>query len=158
MLKSKSIELSSKTLNNCWIIVFQLSLMTPPVGKICYNDFMLKAFKSVFTHQHFKHTSVYMSGLAGMILLIPFVKNDYFLAVIYLVFIFSALVVKRDKADYILLTIGFFGLMAGEYLFIHMGVETFSRQTLLGVMPFWLPFLWAFIFLSMKRAFWLIIR
>ena len=119
---------------------------------------MLNALKSVFTHQHFKHISVYMGCLAGMILFIPFIKNDYILTAIYVAFIAALLIGKRDKADYVLLAVGFFGLTLGEYLFISMGVETFSRNTLLGVMPFWLPFLWAFIFLSMKRAFWLIIK
>lgn len=119
---------------------------------------MFRAFKTVFTHQHFKHISLYMASVAGMILFVPFIKNDYVLTVIYLVFIIAALIGKRDKADYILIAVGFFGLMLGEYLFIRMGVETFNRNTLFGVMPFWLPFLWAFIFLSMKRAFWLVIK
>jgi hypothetical protein len=119
---------------------------------------MLKVLKSAIAHKHFKHVFIYMSGLASMILFIPFIENDYTLTLIYIAFIVAALIDKRDKADYVLITIGFFGLMLGEYLFIHMGVETFTRTTLLGVMPFWLPFLWAFIFLSMKRAFWLIIR
>lgn len=119
---------------------------------------MFKVLKSAFTHKHFKHVSLYMACLAGMILFIPFIKNDYVLTGIYLIFIAAALIVKRDNADYILMAVGFVGLTLGEYLFIHMGVETFNRNTLLGVMPFWLPFLWAFIFLSMKRIAWLIVK
>lgn len=119
---------------------------------------MLKALKSAITHRHFRHISIYMSCIASMILFIPFIRNDYILTVIYVVFIAAAFIDRRDKADYILITIGFWGLMLGEYLFIHMGVETFNRTTLFGVMPFWLPFLWTFIFLSMKRIFWLIIK
>lgn len=99
-----------------------------------------------------------MGCLAGMILFIPFIKNDYTLTVIYIFFILSALIAERDKADYILLVIGLFGLTLGEYLFVSMGVETFNRNTLFGVMPFWLPFLWAFIFLSLKRAFWQVVK
>lgn len=119
---------------------------------------MLRKIRSIFTHQHFKHISIYMGSMTGMILFIPFIKNDYLLASIYVIFISTALIVKRDRADFALLMIGFFGLTLGEYLFIKMGVETFNRTTLLGVMPLWLPFLWSFIFLSMKRAFWLVIR
>lgn len=119
---------------------------------------MLKILKSTIAHRHFRHVSIYMSCIAGMILFIPFIRNDYILTAIYIAFIAAAFIDKRDRADYILITIGFLGLMLGEYLFIHMGVETFNRTTLFGVMPFWLPFLWAFIFLSMKRIFWLIIK
>jgi hypothetical protein len=39
-----------------------------------------------------------------------------------------------------------------EALFISTGVETFERKTLFGIMPLWLPFLWAYIFFALRRA------
>ena len=43
-------------------------------------------------------------------------------------------------------------LFVAEALFISTGVETFERKTLLGIMPLWLPLLWGYIFLAMRRA------
>ena len=51
-----------------------------------------------------------------------------------------------------LLVFGFFAMIASEYLFISTGVEKFERNSLLGLMPLWLPFLWAYGFVAIKRA------
>src|SRR3989338_8361130 len=106
---------------------------------------MLKTLKSAVSHRHSKHIALYIAMGIGMIVLIPFIKNDISLTGIYIVLIAGFLIAKNEKADIL-------------FLFVSMGVETFSRKTLLGVMPLWLPFLWAFIFLSMKRVFWLVIK
>lgn len=87
-----------------------------------------------------------------MIGLIPFIANDYLLAFIYVVFIIATLLIKREPKD---LSAIFFGLIIitfFEYVFVSTGVETFSRNTLLGVMPLWLPFLWAYGFILIKRG------
>jgi hypothetical protein len=39
-----------------------------------------------------------------------------------------------------------------EYLFISTGVETFNRNSLFGIMPLWLPLLWAYAFVAIKRS------
>ena len=39
----------------------------------------------------------------------------------------------------------------GEYFFIKTGVKTFNRNTLFNIMPLWLPFLWAYVFVAIKR-------
>jgi hypothetical protein len=39
-----------------------------------------------------------------------------------------------------------------ECIFILTGVETFIRNSLFGIMPLWLPFLWAYGFVVIKRA------
>ncbi|MEK7598658.1 MAG: hypothetical protein AAB487_02885 [Patescibacteria group bacterium] len=87
-----------------------------------------------------------------MIGLIPLIKNDYWLAFIYAVVIIISLAIKYEKKEYIFLLFGFFGMIISEYFFISTGVETFERNSLLGAMPLWLPFLWAYVFVVIKRA------
>ncbi len=86
-----------------------------------------------------------------MIALVPFVRNDFVLAGIYIAIIaLSSL--RYSREDFVFLVFGFFIFLLGELFFISMGVEVFLRQTLFGVMPIWLPFLWAYIFVAMKRG------
>jgi len=87
-----------------------------------------------------------------MIGLIPLVRNDYILTGIYALIIVSTLTVKKDKNDLLVLVFGFFIMTASEYLFISTGVETFHRNSLFGLMPLWLPFLWAYGFVVIKRS------
>lgn len=87
-----------------------------------------------------------------MIGLIPVVKNDYLLTSLYVVIIVIALILKREKNDFSVLIFGFVVMILFEYLFISTGVETFTRNTLLGSMPLWLPFIWAYGFIAIKRA------
>ena len=86
-----------------------------------------------------------------MITLVPYVRNDYVLAGIYL-FIIAISAIRYDRKDLIFLIFGFFMLFLAEYFFLLTGVEVFERHTLLGVMPVWLPFLWAYIFVAIKRS------
>lgn len=88
----------------------------------------------------------------AMIGLIPFVLNDYLLTVIFIGIIFLAFLLKRDKNDLLVLAFGFVIMIAAEYLFVSTGVETFNRHTLFGLMPLWLPFLWAYGFVAIKRS------
>jgi hypothetical protein len=87
-----------------------------------------------------------------MIAIIPIVQNDFILAAIYTVFGIITLAVKRQKNDIAFLAFGFIGLFLSEYFFISTGVETFNRHTLVGIMPFWLPFLWAYVFMVIGRC------
>lgn len=87
-----------------------------------------------------------------MIGLIPLVGNDYLLTGIYIVIILIALSIKRNRNDLLVLVFGFFIMVASEYLFVSTGVETFQRNTLFGLMPLWLPFLWAYGFVAIKRS------
>jgi hypothetical protein len=87
-----------------------------------------------------------------MVLLIPLVLNDYILAVLYLLITCVSFVVKREKND---IAIYFFGLVImtiSETFFLTTGVETFTRTTLFGIMPIWLPLLWAYGFVAIKRG------
>ncbi len=87
-----------------------------------------------------------------MIGLIPIVENDFILAGIYTLFILLTLTFKREPNDWTFLIFGFVGLFFSEYFFISTGVETFNRHSLFGIMPFWLPFLWAYAFMVIGRS------
>ncbi len=88
-----------------------------------------------------------------MVGLIPFVGNDYLLTGIYIAIIIIFLfLVRCRKNDFAVLLFGFLAMIIFEYIFVSTGVETFLRQSLFGVMPLWLPFLWACGFVSMKRS------
>lgn len=87
-----------------------------------------------------------------MIGLIPFVASDYILTLLYVLIIVFALVLKRMPNDLLIFVFGFVVMIASEYLFISTGVETFNRITLFGIMPLWLPFLWGYGFVAIKRS------
>lgn len=86
-----------------------------------------------------------------MIALIPYVRNDFTLAGIYILII-AISAIRYTRKDLVFLIFGFFMLLIAEYFFLTTGVEVFERRTLLGVMPVWLPFLWAYIFVAIKRS------
>ena len=87
-----------------------------------------------------------------MIGLIPLVRNDYILTGIYALIILAALIIKRNRNDILVLIFGFFIMIVFEYLFVSTGVETFQRNSLFGLMPLWLPFLWSYGFIAIKRS------
>ena len=88
-----------------------------------------------------------------MIGLIPFVKNDYLITVIYIgIILISFFFIKPYKIDFTLFILGFFMMIISEYFFISTGVEVFIRRSLFGTMPVWLPFLWAYSFVVIGRA------
>ena len=87
-----------------------------------------------------------------MIGLIPLIANDYILALVYVAVIVVAFIVKKEKDELIIFTFGLLVMIVSEYLFVSTGVETFNRATLFGLMPIWLPFLWGYGFIAIKRA------
>lgn len=87
-----------------------------------------------------------------MIGLIPLVENDYVLAGIYALIVAVLLFLKRTKKDWLFLVFGFVVMTLAELFFISTGVEKFERNSLFGLMPLWLPFLWAYVFVVMRRA------
>lgn len=88
-----------------------------------------------------------------MIGLIPLVLDDYVLAIVYVVIISISLkYISAKKSDFTVLALGFFIMIIFEYFFISTGVETFTRNSLFGLMPLWLPFLWAYGFVAIKRS------
>ena len=87
-----------------------------------------------------------------MIGLIPVIKNDYLLMFIYILIIVISLFVKKEKNDILFLIFGFFIMIFSELFFISTKVETFNRNSLFGLMPIWLPFLWSCAFVAIKRS------
>ncbi len=86
-----------------------------------------------------------------MISLIPLINNDYLLTFIYIIIIILSLLIKYEVKDFLFLIFGIFIMIISEAFFISTGVETFNRQTLFNLMPLWLPFLWGYTFVVMKR-------
>jgi hypothetical protein len=83
--------------------------------------------------------------------LIPIVADDYMLTFLYVLIISFSLWVRRTKYDITAFVVGFFLMTLAEYLFVKTGVEIFLRNTLFGVMPLWLPFLWGYGYVAMKH-------
>jgi hypothetical protein len=88
----------------------------------------------------------------AMIALIPFVPNDYILVAIYAAIIAFEFSLRKGKDDLLIFVIGFFVMLVSESAFVATGVETFTRNTLLGVMPLWLPVLWGYAFVAIARG------
>lgn len=86
-----------------------------------------------------------------MIWLIPLVSNDYVLSVLFLLIIVVSLATHRKPLDLTALIAGAILMTLAEYLFVSTGVETFTRNSLFGIMPLWLPILWAYGFVAIKR-------
>lgn len=87
-----------------------------------------------------------------MIEMIPFVTNDYVLTALYVAIIAVLLLRKRRKKDLVILVLGFALMLLLESIFVWTGVETFTRRSLFGLIPLWLPVLWAYGFVAIKRA------
>jgi hypothetical protein len=90
--------------------------------------------------------------IIGVIALVPLIRDDLLLTGIYIVCIIVALALRQDKKDLVFLAVGFVGSTIGELLFIATGVEIFTREVLIWGMPVWLPFMWGYIFIMMRRA------
>lgn len=87
-----------------------------------------------------------------MIGLISVIENDYLLTLIYVVIIAVSLIVRLESKDILFLIFGFCIMIIFEYLFISTGVEILNRNSLFGLMPLWLPFLWGYGFVAIKRS------
>ena len=87
-----------------------------------------------------------------MISIIPFFVNDYILAIIYSLIIIISLIIKYEKQDYLFLIFWFVIMTISEYFFISTWVETFTRNSLLWIMPIRLPILRAYSFIVIKRS------
>ncbi len=101
---------------------------------------------------------IYAAPIVIMIFLIPFIQNDLLLTIVYVGIIILSLLPERDKKDLIFLAFGFVAMTISEYFFIKTGVETFSHRAYLGVMPLWLPFLWANAFVAMKKGILVLVK
>ena len=87
-----------------------------------------------------------------MIILVVFIENDYLLSGIFVIIIVVSFLIKYEKKDLLFLIFGLIIMTIFEYIFIQTKVETFNRNSLFGLMPLWLPVLWAYGFVVIKRA------
>jgi len=90
--------------------------------------------------------------ILSMLVLIPILQNDYVLTAAYILIIAAALLIHYEYEDALFFIFGFVIMFIAEFFFIKTGVETFVRNSLFGIMPLWLPFLWAYSFIVIKRA------
>ena len=90
--------------------------------------------------------------VALMVALIPIIASDYLLAGAYLLITAVSFLIKRERHDCLVYALGLVAMTVSEYFFISTGVETFVRNSLFGIMPIWLPLLWAYGFVAIKRS------
>ncbi|MBL7022379.1 hypothetical protein ISR92_03625 [Patescibacteria group bacterium] len=95
---------------------------------------------------------LYFILIAAMVLLIPIFRNDYILSAVYIFITAIFFILNYKKNDILFFLFGLIAMTASEYIFISTGVEKFERISLFGIMPLWLPILWAFSFVIMRRA------
>lgn len=96
--------------------------------------------------------AIILVPVALMIGLIPYVQNDYLLVFIYALIIIVMLPRLNEKNDTLAFMVGLLGMTISEYFFVSTGVETFTRNSLFGVMPAWLPLLWGYGFVAIKKV------
>jgi len=101
-----------------------------------------------------KLSQIFLNALPVLLMigLIPFVSNDYTLALLYMVIILASFAFRRVSNDLVIFAFGFIVMIVSEYLFISTGVETFNRISLFGLMPLWLPLIWGYGFVAIKRS------
>lgn len=87
-----------------------------------------------------------------MIGLIPVFRNDYLLSIIYVLIVAVSLFVKHEKTDLLIFFVGLFAMIISESIFVSTGVETFNRRSLFNLIPLWLPILWGYAFIAIKRG------
>lgn len=87
-----------------------------------------------------------------MIGLIVLIKNDYLLTGLYIIIIISSFLFRKEDKEITVFLFGFFVMIISELIFTSTGVETFVRNSLFGLMPVWLPLLWGYAFVVMKRS------
>ncbi len=87
-----------------------------------------------------------------MIFLIPVISNDCLLTGTYILIIVISFLIKYEKRDYLFFIFGLVAMTIAEVFFILTGVEEFIRKDLFGIIPLWLPILWAYSFVAIKRG------
>ncbi len=87
-----------------------------------------------------------------MVALVPVIQNDYWLATVYILIIFSIFKFKKYPGEWGIFFGGMVLMMFFEFIFILSNVEVFNRYSLLGIMPIWLPILWGYGFVAISRV------
>ena len=87
-----------------------------------------------------------------MIGLIALIKNDYVLLLVYVPIIAIAFLVRYEPREWLVFLAAVILLPIFEYIFVSTGAEIFLRRSLFGIMPIWLPVLWGYAFVAIKRV------
>lgn len=96
---------------------------------------------------------LYTLPLFGMISLIPLLEHEVGITLCYTLVAVSYFILhKWKKLDLIVYTLGFIAMTLFETIFLLTHVEIFTQRGLFGIMPLWLPFLWAYGFLVIKDS------
>ena len=101
-----------------------------------------------------KISNIFLESLPILVMigLIVLIQDDFILTGIYIVITIISFLFRREKHDGTIYVSGFIVMLICESLFISTGVEKFERNSLFGIMPLWLPFLWAYGFITIRRA------
>ena len=91
-------------------------------------------------------------ALVIMIGLIPTMTDDLWLTGTYVLIAALSIWFDYQRGDVSIFIIGGAALLVSEYFFISSGVEVFVRHSLFGVMLVWLPVLWGFAFVVIRRC------
>lgn len=87
-----------------------------------------------------------------MVALIPYITSDFGLGMIYISVAAATFLLSKDKKEVLFFVLGFLLLTFAEIWFVSMGVETFNRETLFFGIPLWLPILWGYVFIMIRRG------
>lgn len=98
----------------------------------------------------------YSLPLLAMIGLIPFIHDGALLTALFILPALLYFIKNPTKKNYLVYTVGLVAMTLSESIFLTTGVERFRDETLFGIMPLWLPFLWAYGFLVIKDSLLLI--
>ena len=89
-----------------------------------------------------------------MIALIPFFK-EIILVILFIIIILIAFKIKYQKKEVVVFLLGLIAMTMIELIFISTGIETFAHNKLFGI-PLWLPLIWGYGFVVIKRIIQLI--
>lgn len=79
-----------------------------------------------------------------------FLMNNLILTSLMIITIIISLFVKYEKKEYILMIAGAVLMTLIEILFVNTGAEKFTNPLFFGI-PVWLPIIWAYGLVVMKR-------
>ena len=102
---------------------------------------------------HFAQRLIFIAApILVMIGLIPIIHNDLLLSLIYIVITAATLLLSGDRKDYLFFAFGFILLSIAEVFFVSTGVEVFDRDVLILNIPIWLPLIWGYSFVMIRRS------
>lgn len=98
--------------------------------------------------------AVLLEGLPVLIMvsLVAVLGDEFLILGAHLAVATIGLSVRHERYDGLALLLGLVLMTLSETVFVQTGVETFSQHSLFGLMPLWLPVLWGYGFVAIKRV------